>query len=52
MAKLNAETHVLLNGAVKVYQRGNSKRWLATFQIDGHPARRELHPGSPIVANK
>jgi integrase len=39
MAKLNAETHVLLDGAVKVYQRGNSKRWQATFQIDGHWVR-------------
>jgi integrase len=39
MAKLNAETHVLLDGAVKVYKRGNSKRWQATFQIEGHWVR-------------
>jgi len=36
MARLNADTHVLLDGAAKVYLRGNSKRWQATFQIDGH----------------
>lgn len=39
MAKLNDDTHVLLDGAVKVYKRGNSKRWQATFQIDGHWVR-------------
>ena len=27
MAKLGADTHVLLDGEVKVYKRGNSKRW-------------------------
>jgi hypothetical protein len=27
MAKLNDDTHVLLDGAAKVYKRGNSKRW-------------------------
>ena len=35
MAKLNDNTHVLMDGSVKVYQRGNSKRWQATFQIGG-----------------
>ncbi len=39
MAKLGGDTHVLLDGAVKVYKRGNSKRWQATFQIDGHWVR-------------
>ena len=39
MAKLNDDTHVLLDGAAKVYKRGNSKRWQATFQIDGHWVR-------------
>jgi hypothetical protein len=39
MAKLNDDTHVLLDGAAKVYLRGNSKRWQATFQIDGHWVR-------------
>ena len=35
MAKLNGETHVLMDGAVKVYKRDNTKRWQATFQIGG-----------------
>ena len=39
MAKLNDDTRVLLDGAAKVYLRGNSKRWQATFQIDGHWVR-------------
>lgn len=39
MAKLNDNTHVLMDGAVKVYQRGNSKRWQATFQIGGQWVR-------------
>ena len=30
MAKLNDDTHVLLDGAVNVYKRGNSKRWQAS----------------------
>ena len=39
MAKLNDDTQVLLDGAVKVYKRNNTKRWQATFQIDGHWVR-------------
>ncbi|WP_343117234.1 tyrosine-type recombinase/integrase [Ostreiculturibacter nitratireducens] len=39
MAKLGADTHVLLDGEVKVYKRPNSKRWQATFQIEGHWVR-------------
>ena len=35
MAKLNDETHVLMDGAVKVYKRDNTRRWQATFQIGG-----------------
>jgi len=35
MAKLNPDTHVLLDGAAKVYLRSNTKRWQATFQIEG-----------------
>lgn len=35
MAKLNDDTHVLMDGAVKVYRRTNTKRWQATFQIGG-----------------
>ena len=39
MAKLNDDTHVLMDGAVKVYRRPNSKRWQATFQIGGRWVR-------------
>ena len=39
MVALNTNTHVLLDGEVKVYKRGNSKRWQATFQIEGHWVR-------------
>jgi len=35
MAKLNPDTHVLLDGAAKVYLRSNTKRWQSTFQIEG-----------------
>jgi hypothetical protein len=36
MVALGANTHTLLDGEVKVYKRGNSKRWQATFKIDQH----------------
>ncbi|WP_375698447.1 hypothetical protein [Pseudophaeobacter sp. TrK17] len=39
MATLNSDTHLLLDGAVKVYKRNNTKRWQATFQIEGHWVR-------------
>lgn len=39
MAKLNTTTHVLMDGAVKVYKRPSNKRWQATFQIGGHWVR-------------
>ena len=39
MVALNPDTHVLLDGDVKVYKRGNSKRWQATFKIDQHWVR-------------
>lgn len=39
MVALNPNTHVLLDGEVKVYKRGNSKRWQATFKIDEHWVR-------------
>ncbi|WP_375698434.1 tyrosine-type recombinase/integrase [Pseudophaeobacter sp. TrK17] len=39
MVALNPNTHVLLDGEVKVYKRGNSKRWQATFKIDQHWVR-------------
>ena len=36
MAKINANTHVLMDGAVKVYRRPNTKKWQTNFQIAGH----------------
>ncbi|EDM72513.1 phage integrase family protein [Roseobacter sp. AzwK-3b] len=39
MVALSPNTHVLLDGEVKVYKRGNSKRWQATFKIDQHWVR-------------
>jgi integrase len=36
MVALKASTHTLLDGAVKVYRRGNSNHWQATFKIDQH----------------
>ncbi|MEY3533918.1 MAG: hypothetical protein RI979_1942, partial [Pseudomonadota bacterium] len=35
MAKLKDETRVLMDGAVKVYRRPNTRRWQATFQVGG-----------------
>ena len=39
MVALKPYTHVLLDGAVKVYKRGNSRHWQATFKIDQHWVR-------------
>jgi hypothetical protein len=39
MVALKPDTHVLLDGAVKVYKRGNSRLWQATFKIDQHWVR-------------
>ena len=39
MVALKPDTHTLLDGEVKVYKRGNSKRWQATFKIDQHWVR-------------
>lgn len=39
MAKLNDDTNVLMDGAVKVYRRPNARRWQATFQIGGRWVR-------------
>ena len=39
MVALKPDTQVLLDGAVKVYKRGNSKLWQATFKIDQHWVR-------------
>ena len=39
MVALKPDTHVLLDGAVKVYKRGNSRLWQAAFKIDQHWVR-------------
>ena len=57
MAKLNDDTHVLMDGAVKVYPRVNSKRWQATFQIDGHwirlsTGKRDLEEAKKVASDQ
>ncbi|MCR9067733.1 MAG: site-specific recombinase [Rhodobacteraceae bacterium] len=39
MVALKPDTHVLLDGEVKVYKRPNSKRWQATFKVNEHWVR-------------
>ena len=39
MVALSPNTHTLLDGEVKVYKRGNSRRWQATFKIGEHWVR-------------
>jgi hypothetical protein len=39
MAKLKDDTHLILDGEVRVYRRERSKRWQASFNIDGHTVR-------------
>lgn len=39
MVVLSPNTYLLLDGEVKVYKGGNSKRWQATFKIDEHWVR-------------
>ena len=39
MVALGANTHVLLDGEVRVYRRERSRRWQAAFVIDGHTIR-------------
>jgi hypothetical protein len=39
MRQLRDDTHLLLDGEVRVYRRERSKRWQASFSIDGHTIR-------------
>tara|TARA_R110002012_G_scaffold290152_2_gene483643 strand:- start:1770 stop:3011 length:1242 start_codon:yes stop_codon:yes gene_type:complete len=39
MRQLRDDTHLLLDGAIRVYRRVRSKRWQAAFTIDGHTVR-------------
>ncbi|KIN71442.1 Phage integrase family protein [Sulfitobacter guttiformis KCTC 32187] len=39
MRQLRDDTHILLDGAVRVYRRVRSRRWQAAFTIDGHTVR-------------
>ena len=39
MRQLRDDTHLLLEGEVRVYRRERSKRWQASFSIDGHTIR-------------
>ena len=36
MRQLRDDTHLILDGEVRVYRRERSKRWQAAFVIDGH----------------
>jgi hypothetical protein len=39
MRHLRDDTHLILDGEVRVYRRERSKRWQAAFVIDGHTIR-------------
>ena len=39
MRQLRDNTHLILDGEVRVYRRERSKRWQAAFVIDGHTIR-------------
>lgn len=39
MRQLRDDTHLILDGEVRVYRRERSKRWQASFNIDGHTVR-------------
>ena len=39
MRQLRDDTHLILDGEVRVYRRARSKRWQAAFNIDGHTIR-------------
>lgn len=57
MAKLNDETHVLMDGAVKVYRHPNTRRWQATFATDEHLIQKVFghnlcyQAGRPFLSN-
>ena len=39
MRQLRDDTHLILDGEVRVYRRERSKRWQAAFVIDAHTIR-------------
>ena len=39
MRQLRDDTHLILDGEVRVYRRERSRRWQAAFSIDGHTVR-------------
>ena len=39
MRQLRADTHLILDGEVRVYRRERSGCWQAAFSIDGHTVR-------------
>jgi integrase len=39
MRQLRDDTHLILDGEVRVYRRERSGRWQAAFSIDGHTVR-------------
>ena len=39
MRQLRDDTHLVLDGEVRVYRRERSRRWQAAFSIDGHAIR-------------
>ena len=39
MRQLRDDTHLILDGEVRVYRRERSGRWQAVFSIDGHTVR-------------
>ena len=39
MRQMRDDTHMILDGEVRVYRRERSKRWQAAFSIDGQTVR-------------
>jgi hypothetical protein len=39
MRQLRDDTHLILDGEVRVYRRERSRRWQAAFNVDGHAIR-------------
>ena len=39
MRQLREDTHLILDGEVRLYRRERSKRWQTAFSIDGHVMR-------------
>ena len=39
MRQLREDSHLIMDGEVRLYRRANSKRWQTAFSIDGHTVR-------------